>query len=237
METKRSLSNSITLVIEKKEQSPKVSIGNSESLLRDPRQAMDFPSRTFVFTSESDPIGLIHRVYLTQLKNARNHTASTKTKSEVRGGGRKPWKQKGTGRARAGSTRSPLWVGGGVSFGPKPHVVYKKINKKERRIAILSALLLKNKKCVIVNPASFDDSETSKTKEILKKLKELNFTASSKILIILTAPNKKLWLATRNLKNIDITVGNCLNIKQLLKANHILVSSSAMLLIRKTYEI
>ena len=68
-------------------------------------------------------IGLIHRVYLTQIKNARKYTASTKTKSEVRGGGRKPWKQKGTGRARAGSSRSPLWVGGGVSFGPRPRVV------------------------------------------------------------------------------------------------------------------
>jgi len=76
-------------------------------------------------------IGLIHRVYLTQLKNARKYTASTKTKSEVRGGGKKPWKQKGTGRARAGSSRSPLWVGGGVTFGPKPRVVSKKLIKKK----------------------------------------------------------------------------------------------------------
>ena len=74
-------------------------------------------------------IGLIHRVYLTQLKNARKYTASTKTKSEVRGGGRKPWKQKGTGRARAGSSRSPLFVGGGITFGPRPRIVSKKINK------------------------------------------------------------------------------------------------------------
>ena len=71
-------------------------------------------------------IGLIHRIYLIQLKNRRKHTASTKTRSEVRGGGRKPWKQKGTGRARAGSSRSPLWTGGGVSFGPKPHITKKK---------------------------------------------------------------------------------------------------------------
>lgn len=78
-------------------------------------------------------VGLIHKIYLTQLKNRRKYTASTKTKAEVRGGGRKPWKQKGTGRARAGSSRSPLWVGGGVSFGPKPHKVSKKANKKERR--------------------------------------------------------------------------------------------------------
>ena len=75
---------------------------------------------------KKNAIGLIHRVYLTQLKNARQHLSSTKTKSEVRGGGRKPWKQKGTGNARAGSRRSPLWVGGGVSFGPKPRLVSKK---------------------------------------------------------------------------------------------------------------
>ena len=87
-------------------------------------------------------IGLIHRAYLTQIKNSRKYLASTKTKSEVRGGGKKPWKQKGTGNARAGSSRSPLWKGGGVSFGPKPRIVAKKINKKERRLAILSALYL-----------------------------------------------------------------------------------------------
>ena len=100
-----------------------------------------------IFSENTDKkkkaIGLIHRVYLTQLKNSRQYLASTKTKSEVRGGGRKPWKQKGTGRARAGSSRSPLWRGGGVSFGPKPRLVSKKVNKKERRLAILSALYLK----------------------------------------------------------------------------------------------
>ena len=90
-------------------------------------------------------IGLIHRIFLTELKNRRRHTASTKTKSEVRGGGRKPWRQKGTGNARAGSIRSPLWVGGGVSFGPRPHLVSKKINKKEKRLGILAALSLKSK--------------------------------------------------------------------------------------------
>ena len=101
-------------------------------------------------------IGLIHRVYLTQLKNSRGYLASTKTKSEVRGGGRKPWKQKGTGRARAGSSRSPLWRGGGVSFGPKPRLVSKKVNKKERRLAILSALYLKKQQFIFVNEIVFN---------------------------------------------------------------------------------
>lgn len=180
-------------------------------------------------------IGLIHRVYLTQIKNARKYTASTKTKSEVRGGGRKPWKQKGTGRARAGSSRSPLWVGGGVSFGPRPRIVSKKINKKERRLAILSALYLKKKQFLFVEENLFSNSTITKTKQIIKTLKELNLSSDSKILIILNAPNRKLWLATRNLKNIDLTVATCLNIKQLLNTNHIVLSNSSLELINSTY--
>ena len=180
-------------------------------------------------------IGLIHRVYLTQIKNARKYTASTKTKSEVRGGGRKPWKQKGTGRARAGSSRSPLWVGGGVSFGPRPRVVSKKINKKERRLAILSALYLKKKEFLFVEDTLFNNVAITKTKQIIKTLNELNLRSDSKILIILPAPNQKLWLATSNLRNIDLTVATCLNIKQLLNTNHIVLSNSSLELINSTY--
>jgi large subunit ribosomal protein L4 len=180
-------------------------------------------------------IGLIHRVYLTQLKNARKYTASTKTKSEVRGGGKKPWKQKGTGRARAGSSRSPLWVGGGVTFGPKPRIVSKKINKKERRLALLSAFYLKKKNFLIVEEKLFTISTITKTKQFLQTLKELNLNTDSKILIVLPTPNKQLWLATRNLKNIDITVATCLNIKQLLKTNYIVLSNSTLELINSTY--
>ena len=180
-------------------------------------------------------IGLIHRVYLTQLKNARKYTASTKTKSEVRGGGKKPWKQKGTGRARAGSSRSPLWVGGGVTFGPKPRIVSKKINKKERRLALLSAFYLKKKNFCFVDEKVFTTATITKTKQFLQTLKELNLNTDSKILIVLPTPNKQLWLATRNLKNIDITVATCLNIKQLLKTNYIVLSNSTLELIHSTY--
>jgi large subunit ribosomal protein L4 len=194
---------------------------------------------TKIFLENSDKkkkaIGLIHRVYLTQIKNARKYTASTKTKSEVRGGGRKPWKQKGTGRARAGSSRSPLWVGGGVSFGPRPRVVSKKINKKERRLAILSAFYLKKKEFLFIEDTLFTNAIITKTNQILKIFKELNLKADAKILIVLTAPNKQLWLATRNLKNIDLTVASCLNIKQLLKTNHIVLSNSSLELINSTY--
>jgi len=180
-------------------------------------------------------IGLIHRVYLTQLKNARKYTASTKTKSEVRGGGRKPWKQKGTGRARAGSSRSPLFVGGGITFGPRPRIVSKKINKKERRLAILSALYLKKKQFLLVDENLFTTSTIIKTKQFLETLKTLNLNFESNILIVLPTPNKQLWLATRNLKNIELTVANCVNIKQLLKTNHIVLSNSTLELIHSTY--
>jgi large subunit ribosomal protein L4 len=180
-------------------------------------------------------IGLIHRVYLTQLKNARKYTASTKTKSEVRGGGRKPWKQKGTGRARAGSSRSPLFVGGGITFGPRPRIVSKKINKKERRLAILSALYLKKKQFLMVDENVFATSNITKTKQFLEALKTLNVNLQSNILIVLPTPNKQLWLATRNLKNIELTVASCINIKQLLKTNHIVLSNSTLELIHSTY--
>ena len=194
---------------------------------------------TKIFLENSDrkkkAIGLIHRVYLTQLKNARKYTASTKTKSEVRGGGRKPWKQKGTGRARAGSSRSPLWVGGGVSFGPRPRIVSKKINKKERRLAILSAFYLKKREFLFVEDTLFNNAAITKTNHILKALKELDLNSESKILLILPTPNKQLWLATRNLKNIDLTVATCLNIKQLLKTNHIVLSNLSLELIHSTY--
>jgi large subunit ribosomal protein L4 len=180
-------------------------------------------------------IGLIHKIYLTQLKNKRKHTASTKTKSEVRGGGRKPWKQKGTGRARAGSSRSPLWTGGGVSFGPKPHTVSKKANKKERRLAILSALYLKKQQFVFIEDNIFNDFNDIKTKNVCQLISTLNVKNDSKILFITSKPNKTLWLATRNLKNVQITTANCLNIEQLLHANNIILSNTSLELINSTY--
>jgi large subunit ribosomal protein L4 len=180
-------------------------------------------------------VGLIHKIYLTQLKNRRKYTASTKTKAEVRGGGRKPWKQKGTGRARAGSSRSPLWVGGGVSFGPKPHKVSKKANKKERRLAILSALYLKKQQFILVEDNLLNEFNDIKTKNICQLLSTLNVSQETKLLIITSQPNKKLWLATRNLKNIQITTANCLNIEQLLHANNIILSNTSLELINSTY--
>jgi large subunit ribosomal protein L4 len=178
-------------------------------------------------------IGLIHRAYLTQIKNSRKYLASTKTKSEIRGGGKKPWKQKGTGNARAGSSRSPLWKGGGVSFGPKPRVVNKKINKKERRLAILSALYLKKQQFIFVD--DFSLNANIKTKSITKLLTDLGLKNTEKTLFILTKADKQFWLASRNLKNVEVTTANCLNIKQLLSTNHIILSNASLDSINSTY--
>jgi large subunit ribosomal protein L4 len=194
-------------------------------------------TKLFLENSErkKNAIGLIHRAYLTQIKNSRQYLASTKTKSEVRGGGRKPWKQKGTGRARAGSNRSPLWVGGGVIFGPKFRIVNKKINKKENRLAILSALYLKKNKWVFVDENLFTNFNEIKTKNIRNLLSTFSLNPTEKILFILTKPNRSFWLASRNLKNIEITTCNCLNVRQLLENNSIILSKSSLEQINSVY--
>lgn len=187
-------------------------------------------------TKKKKAIGLIHRLYITQLKNAYKHTASTKTKSEVRGGGRKPRPQKGQGYARSGSIRSPLWVGGGVIFGPKPHLVSKKINKKEKRLAIISALYLKKKQWSIINESMFQDFKIYKTKQVVNLLSNLKFSIDEKILIILSKPNYQFWESTSNLKNISVTTANCLNIKELLHAKHIVLSQESLDIINSNYK-
>jgi large subunit ribosomal protein L4 len=180
-------------------------------------------------------IGLIHRVYLSQLINSRKYLASTKTKSEVRGGGRKPWRQKGTGRARAGSLRSPLFVGGGVIFGPKPRLVTRKINKKERRLALLSAVSLKKNQIQLVEENTLTNFNVIKTKEIVKLMSSFNFLPTSKVLFILSKPNKNFWLSSKNLKNVEVTTASCLNLKQLLNAKHIVLSEQSLDLINLTF--
>lgn len=187
-------------------------------------------------TKKKKAIGLIHRLYITQLKNAYKHTASTKTKSEVRGGGRKPRPQKGQGYARSGSIRSPLWVGGGVIFGPKPHLVSKKINKKEKKLAIISALYLKKKQWSIIDESLFNDFKTYKTKQVVNLLSNLKFSMDEKILIILSRPNSKFWESTSNLKNVNVTTANCLNIKDLLHAKHIVLSQRSLDIINSNYK-
>jgi large subunit ribosomal protein L4 len=187
------------------------------------------------FKENKNAIGLIHRAYLTYLKNKRKYTASTKTRAEVRGGGRKPWRQKGTGNARAGSIRSPLWVGGGVSFGPRPRVVSKKINKKERQLAILSALYLKKKEVKLMDQITIDEFQNVKTKNVVQFIEKLGLKETDKLLFVLPNSNRKFWLATRNLKNVIVTTANTLNIEEILKTKYIILSKSSLEIINIKY--
>lgn len=190
-------------------------------------------SRIYALSNFQNCIGLIHKVYNSELKNSRNYTASTKTKSEVRGGGRKPWKQKGTGQARAGSIRSPLWVGGGVIFGPKPRIVFKKTNKKEKALAINYAIYFK--KAIILNNEEFYNIlhssisknnntliDNLKTKNLFKFLLSRSINPNSRILFILDKPNISFWQISRNLQNIKVTTLNCINLELVLNSEYIL---------------
>jgi large subunit ribosomal protein L4 len=200
----------------------------------------DIPKILWDIESESkavDPfgVGCLHRIYLAQLKNKRKYTASTKTKAEVRGGGRKPWRQKGTGSARAGSKRSPLWVGGGVTFGPKPRTVYKKINKKEKKFALLTSFYLKaNQTKFIVDDSdlvNFAKSEKRKTKELISLLNEYEITLKQKTILILSEVSPGLLLASRNLKNIRLIQQDQLSITDMLTAEEVYISPETFALI------
>lgn len=170
-------------------------------------------------------IGLIHKVYLSILKSARKYTAHTKTKKEVRGGGRKPWKQKGTGRARAGSSRSPLWVGGGISFGPRTRKVFKKINKKEKQLAIAAAFYLKKNKIKIISNLFFKNCSV-KTKELATKLNIFKEFTQKKNILIVTDIHKNSLLSLKNLKNVKLCSKKNLNLNLILNSSLILFSVS-----------
>nr|WCH56161.1 ribosomal protein L4 [Calliblepharis sp.] len=177
---------------------------------------------------------LIHRTLLQQLHNKRQGTANTKTRSEVRGGGKKPWKQKGTGRARAGSTRSPLWKGGGIIFGPKYKNYYIKINKKEKHLAISNTLYNKAKNTLIIEKFANNINSPS-TKLLLKEIKDLGFNTNNNILIIVTKKERNLYLSTRNLKNVELISVHQLNIFSLLKAKKLIITCSALDQINEVY--
>lgn len=160
------------------------------------------------------------------MANRRQGTHATKTRSDVSGGGRKPWRQKGTGNARQGSTRAPHWVGGGVVFGPSTNRNYtKKMNKKERKLALKSALTYKaNDKDIIV--VDKFEAETNKTKDMLKVLEGLN--ATGKTLIVTTELTENLILATRNIADVKLVLANELNTYDVLYVNKIIITEDAV---------
>lgn len=177
---------------------------------------------------------LLHKDLLRHYNSQRQGTASTKTRSEVRGGGRKPWRQKGTGRARAGSNTSPLWKGGGVTFGPKPKTVLFKLNKKERQLA-LQTLLYNKKNNVLVIENLENELTESKTKKFLEICTNCNVNIDQNVLVIVSQKTVPLKLATQNLKNVELILASNLNSFSLLKAKQIILTPLALNNIKEIY--
>ncbi len=177
---------------------------------------------------------LLHKDLLRHYTSQRQGTLSTKTRSEVRGGGRKPWRQKGTGRARAGSNRSPLWKGGGVIFGPTPKNPSLKLNKKERRLA-LQTLLYNKKNNILVIENLENELTISKTKKFLEICTNCNINLDQKILVIVSQKTIPLKLSTQNLQNIELILASNLNTFSLLKAKQIIVTPLALNDIKEIY--
>jgi len=170
---------------------------------------------------------IIYRDVIRQQIQKKQGTVSTKTRSEVRGGGRKPWRQKGTGRARAGSNRSPLWKGGGVCFGPKPRKTRLKVNKKERRLALRTLFYNKRNSILVIDNLE-NTLESPKTKSFLEICNKCNINLNQKLLIIVSEKTNFLKLATRNIKNIELISVSSLNTLAILKSTQIITTPLAL---------
>ncbi|KAM3094837.1 50S ribosomal protein L4 [Phormidesmis sp. 146-35] len=178
--------------------------------------------------------GVVHRALVRQLANQRQGTASTKTRAEVRGGGRKPWRQKGTGRARAGSNRSPLWRGGGVIFGPKPRDYTIKMNRKERRLALRTAFQSRVEDLIVVQDFA-DQLSRPKTKEMTQALTRWGVEPDSKVLLIVAERNETVYLSARNIEKLRMISANNLNVFDVLNADKIVATASAITMIQEVY--
>jgi large subunit ribosomal protein L4 len=183
---------------------------------------------------EENAAHIVHRALIRQLAHARQGTASTKTRAEVRGGGRKPWRQKGTGRARAGSIRSPLWRGGGVSFGPKPRDYVLKMNRKERRLALTTALLSRAEDLVVVTDFA-DQLARPKTKELVAALSRWGVADGERVLLVDAEKNASVYLSARNIANVKLILANNLNVFDILHADRVVLTQSAITKIQEVY--
>lgn len=174
---------------------------------------------------------LLHMAVVQQLANKRQGTQKAKTRSEVRGGGKKPWRQKGTGHARQGSTRAPQWTGGGVVFAPTPRDYSFKLNKKEKRAALLSALTsrVQEKKLIVVDEMNFSEI---KTKNFQSALNNLNVT---KALVVLEDGNKNAELSAKNIPSIRTVRVNTINVSDILKYNTVIATKAAVTNIEEVY--
>ena len=174
---------------------------------------------------------LVHQAVLSQLANDRQGTQKAKTRSEVSGGGRKPWRQKGTGHARQGSTRAPQWTGGGIVFAPKPRDYSFKMNKKEKKLALLSALTSKvaDNKIVVLDEFKLDEIKTKKFAEVMNNLKV------SKALVVLEGENKNVVLSGRNIPTVKVSATNEINTYDVLKYDTLVVTKAAVEKLQEVY--
>ena len=174
---------------------------------------------------------IVHKAVVTYLANQRQGTQSAKTRSEVSGGGRKPWRQKGTGHARQGSTRSPQWTGGGVVFAPKPRDYSVKMNKREKQIALFSALSSKvqDSKLIVVDELALEEVKTAKFAEILKNLK------ADKALVVTKDKNDNVILSSRNIPGVETIMSSTINVYDILKHDSLVMTKDAALAIEEVY--
>ncbi|MCF2683093.1 50S ribosomal protein L4 [Faecalicatena contorta] len=174
---------------------------------------------------------LVHMAVVNQLANNRQGTQKAKTRSEVSGGGRKPWRQKGTGHARQGSTRAPQWTGGGVVFAPVPRDYSFKMNKKEKRAALKSALSAKveEKKLIVIDEIKFDEIKTKNFANILKNLDV------SKALVVLEDDNTNAALSAKNIEGVKTAKTNTINVYDILKYNTVIVTKAVVANIEEVY--
>ena len=178
---------------------------------------------------------LIHKDIVRHQQLKRQFTVSTKTRSQVQGGGKKPWKQKGIGKARVGSNRSPLWKGGGVIFGPKPKNINLKLNKKEKKLALFTLLYNKKKQSLIIE--NFENNfKKAKTNYFLKICQNCQINIKQRLLIIVLKKTKEIKLSLRNLKNIELICVSNINTLSILKANQIIISNSALTYLKESFK-
>ncbi len=174
---------------------------------------------------------LVHMAVVSQLANKRQGTQSAKTRAEVRGGGRKPWKQKGTGHARQGSTRSPQWTGGGVVFAPKPRDYSFKMNKKEKAAAIRSALTsrVNESKLLVLDELKFDGVKTKKMVAVLNNLKV------NKALVVIAEKDENVLLSARNIPAVRTSFSNTINVYDILKYDTVVITKDAVAKIEEVF--
>lgn len=205
---------------------PKIDVYNIEG-----KKVSDVELKEEIFGIEPNE-DVVHSVLINFLANQRQGTQSTKTRSEVSGGGRKPWRQKGTGRARQGSIRAPHWVGGGIALGPKPRSYKYRVNKKERRLAIksvLSSKVLENK-LVVVDSIPFKEIKTKNMVNALTNLK-----VSGKTLIVLPEKNENVQKSARNIEGVKTSLVNTINVYDLLKYSNLVITLDTVKKLEEVY--